>query len=123
MDVHYFSFLFSIMFGLGAQSGGVVTFEPEKSGLVTDSNTQAPIIRGVRSRVVNAKRTVLSKGVRSKIEKDNCSMFGNNLKGWSDKTFNPNSLGKRLVRGFFGHTRFATSSKASMDGTRECLSS
>ena len=101
----------------GAQSGGVVTFEPAKSGLTTDVNTQAPIIRGVRSRVVNAKRTVLSKGVRAKIEKDNCSMFGNNLSGWNDAAFNPNSTGKRLVRGFFGHTRFATSSKASMDGT------
>mmetsp|Transcript_19463 Transcript_19463/g.42309 ORF Transcript_19463/g.42309 Transcript_19463/m.42309 type:complete len:1662 (-) Transcript_19463:341-5326(-) len=98
----------------GAQSGGVVTFEPAKSG---HSENQAPIIRGIRSRVVNAKRTVLSKGVRSKIEKDVCSMLGNNLRGWNDKAFNPNSTGKRLVRGFFGHTRFATSSKASMDGT------
>jgi len=44
-------------------------------------------------------------------------MFGNNLSGWNDAAFNPNSTGKRLVRGFFGHTRFATSSKASMDGT------
>ena len=101
----------------GAQSGGVVTFEPAKSGLTTDSASQAPLIRGIRSRVVNAKRTVLSKGVRSKIEKDNCSRIGNNLTGWNDKAFNPNPSGKRLVRGFFGHTRFATSSKASMDGT------
>ena len=102
---------------IGAQSGGVVTFEPAKSGLVTDSSSQTPIIRGIRSRVVNAKRTVLSKGVRSKIEKDNCSRLGNNLKGWNDKAFNPNSTGNRLVRAFFGHTRFATTSKASYDGT------
>ena len=101
----------------GAQSGGVVTFEPAKNGLAIDSSSQAPIIRGIRSRVVNAKRTVLSKGVRSMIEKDNCSRIGNNLSGWSDRAFNPNPSGRRLVRGFFGHTRFATSSKASMDGT------
>lgn len=45
-------------------------------------------------------------------------MFGNNLSGWNNKAFNPgDASGKRLVRGFFGHTRFATSSKASMDGT------
>lgn len=92
----------------GAQSGGVVTFEPAQSGLATDSNTQAPILRGVRSRVVNAKRTVLSNGVRRKIEKDNCSVIGNKLSGWSSATFNPNNSGKRIVRGFFGHTRFAT---------------
>lgn len=55
--------------------------------------------------------------MRSKIEKDNCSMLGNNLRGWDDKAFNPNDTGKTLIRGFFGHTRFATSSKASMDGT------
>lgn len=66
---------------------------------------------------MNAKRTVLSKGVRSKIEKDNCSRIGNNLSGWNGKAFNPNTSGKHLVRGFFGHTRFATSSKATMDGT------
>ena len=101
----------------GAQSGGVVTFEPEQSELVSDSKTQAPIIRGKRSRVVNAKRTVLSQGVRRKIEKDNCSFFGNNLSGWNDKAFNPNESGKKITRGFFGHTRFATSSKATFDGT------
>mmetsp|Transcript_41855 Transcript_41855/g.87885 ORF Transcript_41855/g.87885 Transcript_41855/m.87885 type:complete len:1350 (-) Transcript_41855:170-4219(-) len=43
--------------------------------------------------------------------------MGNNLSGWSDPAFNPDSSGKRLVRGFFGHTRFATSSKATMSGT------
>ena len=86
----------------------VVTFEPAKSGRTTSSSSQAPILRGVRSRVVNAKRTVLSKGVRKKVEKDN--------KGLNEEAFNTKDE-KRLVRGFFGHTRFATSSKASMDGT------
>ena len=106
----------------GAQSGGVVTFEPATSGEVKDCN---PVIKGVRSRVVNAKRTVLSEGVRKKIEKDNCGvMSGGKLRGWNDAAFNATQVAtgggeaaKRLVRGFFGHTRFATSSKASFDGT------
>ena len=104
----------------GAQSGGVVTFEPALSGPAFHNSDcqQAPIMRGKRSRVVNAKRTVLSKGVRSKLEKDNCSMIDKKLVGWNADEFNdPHATGKRLVRGFFGHTRFATSSKASMDGT------
>ncbi len=104
----------------GAQSGGVVTFEPTSSRGKGGAN---PVIRGVRSRVVNAKRTVLSEGVRKKIERDNCGLLGGKkLKGWNDAEFNAiqgesSVAAKRLVRGFFGHTRFATSSKASMDGT------
>ena len=109
----------------GAQSGGVVTFEPTSSGRGGGGKDANPVIRGVRSRVVNAKRTVLSEGVRKKIEKDNCGLMnGGKLKGWNDVEFNATQGGsgssvaaKRLVRGFFGHTRFATSSKASMDGT------
>ena len=107
----------------GAQSGGVVTFEPTSSG-GGDWRNANPVIKGVRSRVVNAKRTVLSEGVRKKIEKDSCGlMSGGKLKGWNDAEFNATDDGsssvaaKRLVRAFFGHTRFATSSKASMDGT------
>ena len=114
----------------GAQSGGVVTFEPSSSsGMDRNSN---PSIRGVRSRVVNSKRSVLSKGVRKKIEVDNCGLLlgsggTKKLKGWNDVEFNATNdttrggggsvATKRLVRGFFGHTRFATSSKASLDGT------
>lgn len=89
------------------------------------------VFGGVRSRVVNAKRTVLSKGVRKKIEVDNCGLLlgsggTKKLKGWNDVEFNATNdttrgsgsvATKRLVRGFFGHTRFATSSKASLDGT------
>lgn len=102
---------------LGAQSGGVVTYEPAKTGQAFHES-QVPIMRGKRSRVVNGKRTILSQGVRRKIEKDNCSSLGTNLSGWNLDEFNdPNGTGKRLVRGFFGHTRFATSSIASMDGT------
>ncbi len=112
----------------GAQSGGVVTFEPSNSGVKVGGGGgygSNPVIRGVRSRVVNAKRTVLSQGVRKKIEGDNCGMIGSKkLKGWNDVEFNAtgnsgssSDVAKRLVRGFFGHTRFATSSKASLDGT------
>jgi len=72
----------------GAQSGGVVTFE--ENG------------KGIRSRVVNMKRTDLSKLLRKKTEKDS----GGRRIGHSKKT-----------RVFCGHTRFATSSKATFDGT------
>lgn len=109
----------------GAQSGGVVTFEPEqyvsKNSDHGVSVTLPPPLLGVRSRVVNAKRTDLSKGVRSKVMKDNCERFTGNLRGWDKSEYsNTNSHGARggqLVKGFFGHTRFATSSKASFDGT------
>eukprot|EP00984_Skeletonema_dohrnii_P000867 scaffold260_cov145-Skeletonema_dohrnii-CCMP3373.AAC.2 len=39
----------------GAQSGGVVTFEPTSSGGGGGGKDANPVIRGVRSRVVNAK--------------------------------------------------------------------
>ena len=92
---------------------------------------QAPLIKGVRSRVVNAKRSTLSKRVRHQVEKDNtsCSSLSlvsnnkNNLRGWDSVDFNPEdrSTDKHLVRVFAGHTRFATSSKASFDGTHPHL--
>ena len=72
----------------GAQSGGVVTFQPDKCGL-----------KGIRSRVVNKKRTDLSEEVRKRIERD--VSFGSS----NDTAF------------FAGHTRFATSSKATFEGT------
>ena len=96
----------------GAQSGGVVTFEPNGS-----SGSALPKLKGIRSRVVNAKRTDLSKGVRRKIEKDNCGFFGKELRGSKSTVFNTSVEEGRLVRTFFGHTRFATTSKASFDGT------
>ena len=103
----------------GAQSGGVVTYEPISR---SSGSNQTPQIKGVRSRVVNSKRTNLSKGVRAKVEKDNTSLMNNNLRGWDGAAYNPNTTleygnAKHLVRGFFGHTRFATTSMASMDGT------
>ena len=103
----------------GAQSGGVVTFEPNnysKRGNHSSSNIPPPL-HGVRSRVVNAKRTDLSKGVRRKVVHDNCERLTGNLRGYNKSEYNINIGGGKLVRGFFGHTRFATSSKASFDGT------
>jgi len=107
----------------GAQSGGVITYEPIKPPSFTAH--PIPIIRGVRSRVVNAKRTNLANGIRTKIDKDNCSTLSSvvgqknkKLKGWNSIDYNPTSTDQcRMVRSFFGHTRFATSSKASFDGT------
>lgn len=74
----------------GAQTGGVVCWGTKNNEL-----------QGIRSRVVNAKRTDLSKGVRDKVYKD--AFSGGRLKAG--------------IQGFFGHTRFATSSKATFDGT------
>jgi hypothetical protein len=73
----------------GAQSGGVVTFQPTGS---------SGSMQGIRSRVVNKKRTDLSKEVRKKIVRDV-------------------SLQKGSIPFFSGHTRFATSSKATFEGT------
>lgn len=70
----------------GAQSGGVITFT---------STTKGP--RGTRSRVVNRKRTDLSKLLRRRITAEV------NL--------------RQPIPFFAGHTRFATSSKATLEGT------
>ena len=66
---------------------------------------------------MNAKRTDLSKGIRRKAVKDNCEKLTGNLRGWNKSVYNTDVEGGRLVKGFFGHTRFATSSVASFDGT------
>jgi hypothetical protein len=79
----------------GAQSGGVITFKP-------DSKNN---LRGIRSRCVNSKRTDLSKLIRSKVHHDVFPTMGG-------KPFP-----KDFVPVFSGHTRFATSSIAAMDGT------
>mmetsp|Transcript_5059 Transcript_5059/g.10661 ORF Transcript_5059/g.10661 Transcript_5059/m.10661 type:complete len:1565 (-) Transcript_5059:323-5017(-) len=108
----------------GAQSGGVVTFEPTHYNYKQDHNSSCPSpppLKGVRSRVVNAKRTDLSQRIRRKIVRDNGtpSLFGAHprLKGSNHPLYADNDNNARLVRGFFGHTRFATTSKASFDGT------
>lgn len=79
----------------GAQSGGVVFFQPQQKG-----SHQPPMLKGTRSRVVNKKRTDLSKEIRKSVAKDL-----------------PRNFPQHFVPTLSGHTRFATSSKASLDGT------
>lgn len=90
----------------GAQSGGVVVYHPERS---KDSSATGvtPCSKAVRSRIVNRKRTDLSKLVRAKVEKD--FRRGIDRSSTTPKTFVP--------RMFVGHTRFATSSLSTLDGT------
>jgi len=90
----------------GAQSGGVVTFEPDHySKKHPSSSSTPPPLHGVRSRVVNAKRSDLSKRVRYKVVKDNTERLTGNLRGYNKSEYNINNGGGKLVRGFFGHTR------------------
>lgn len=74
----------------GAQSGGVITYV--RNG--------AKGVRGIRSRVVNGKRTDLSVLITEKLRRD---------QRWA-----PLIDGPRI---YAGHTRFATTSKATFDGT------
>jgi hypothetical protein len=69
----------------GAQSGGVVCWQPERIRT-----------KGVRCRVVNYKRTDLSKLIRKKCQR---------------------TMTRSTAPGFYGHTRFATSGLASFEGT------
>lgn len=80
----------------GAQSGGVVTFDPASG----NNNASS---KATRSRVVNMKRTDLSEGIIAKVKKDNRRAF--------------RSSGSKTVKTFSGHTRFATTSVANFDGT------
>ena len=83
----------------GAQSGGVVTFDAS----TPREGDKASSLRGARSRVVNMKRTDLSKLVRAKAERES---GGRKM-----------AKQKSLTRIVVGHTRFATTSKATFDGT------
>ena len=84
----------------GAQSGGVITYCRSKR-LPAKAN---PMV-GVRTRVVNKKRTDLSKLIRAKVKGDVYDSLSHSFP--SDG----------FVPFFSGHTRFATSSKATFDGT------
>lgn len=87
----------------GAQSGGVITFQNNY-----DSNKKVISSYGIRSRCVNSKRTDLSKLVRKKVQNDIFPTW----RFWDSNPFPSGS-----VTALSGHTRFATSSKASMEGT------
>jgi len=83
----------------GAQSGGVITYDKDR--------------RGIRTRVVNKKRTDLSKLVRRGVQRD---VFGSNpiSSAWNTWKMSSSSFEPKA---FCGHTRFATSSKATLEGT------
>ena len=91
----------------GAQSGGVVTFEPDHYSKKHSSTP--PPLHGVRSRVVNAKRSDLSKRVRHKVVKDNTERLTGNIRGYNKSEYNINNGGGCLVRGFFGVRLITTS--------------
>lgn len=95
--------MISVTMMRGAQCGGVLTYEEKASS----SRGDMPQMNGRRSRVVNGKRTDLSKGIRRKVEKDACNPITGKLHRYNDTSF---------VKGFFGHTRFATTSKVTFDG-------
>lgn len=71
----------------GAQSGGVVTYQPNQNAL-----------QGIRCRVVNKKRTDLSQELRKRVQI-------------------PSNLPPNYYPFLSGHTRFATSSLSTLDGT------
>ena len=90
----------------GAQSGGVVTYNDggDVNAMSSDAARTTHKRRGlnsVRVRVVNGKRTDLSKLVRAKLQ----SAVAGVKRSPSLHPF------------FAGHTRFATSSKSTLDGT------
>jgi len=81
-------------FRRGAQAGGVITYVKGSGGS----------LKGVRSRVVNGKRTNLSTLIANKVS-SNDSKAG---------LFDGHIDSPRL---YAGHTRFATTSKVTLDGT------
>lgn len=94
----------------GSQSGGVVAYHPIKSKEKSDSN-RTICSKAVRSRVVNKKRTDLSKLLRLKVEKD---LRKTMVRPPATLQQDTDSFVPRML---VGHTRFATSSVSTLDGT------
>ena len=93
----------------GAQSGGVVAYDFNNISKQTNGEDKAYHPRkvsskAIRSRLVNKKRTDLSQLLRVKVQRDlrRAMLFD------SDRF---------IPRIFAGHTRFATSSIATLDGS------
>lgn len=74
----------------GAQSGGIVTYQPY---------TKGGGLKGIRSRVLNKKRTDLSREILKRVRND----------------FRPSKIPEDFVSTLVGHTRFATSSISSFE--------
>eukprot|EP00957_Ditylum_brightwellii_P099332 7566160-Ditylum_brightwellii.AAC.1 len=91
----------------GAQSGGIVTYLPSSS-----AKKRHQLI-AIRSRVVNRKRTDLSKLLRNKVQRD---VFSSSPLLGVLPICN-GSEEDDLTHAFMGHTRFATSSKSTFEGT------
>ena len=111
----------------GAQSGGVVTFQPPPQPALlgkSQSNSTTKIEKkklewkGIRCRVVNKKRTDLSVLVRNKVQKEvfNKKKYGKGPSNAGLRNCGGNN-NNTVVPILAGHTRFATSSKATFDGT------
>jgi hypothetical protein len=91
----------------GAQSGGVVTFL--KKTITSKDKSPHSIVAAQRCRTVNPKRGDLAIRVRRKLAQDVCLWnSGGKLKAYKGYPF--------FTRVFYGHTRFATTSKANLDG-------
>jgi hypothetical protein len=91
----------------GAQSGGVISYIPTLQRGAPPRGGQIHV-RAVRTRVVNGKRTDLAQTLRRQVQRE----VGGPTLGRSrnqERFFLPGILS--------GHTRFATSSKATLDGT------
>ena len=86
--------------------GGIVTFHGKETNENADDGRPAHNMIGSRIRVVKSKRGDLSKLLRSKISKISVSSTGKGFAAIINKT-----------RFFAGHTRFATTSKSTFDGT------
>lgn len=91
----------------GAQSGGVVTFQDREKSEKDGTGHATHNMTGIRTRVVKSKRGDLSKILRSKLEQRSIVPF---VRGVGEKVLN-------RVKFYAGHTRFATTSKATFDGT------
>ena len=89
----------------GAQSGGVICFHPTKDRY--KENDGRYLVQATRTRILNMKRTDLSVLLRRKVYRDNCRFR---------RSF-PNDF----IPLYMGHTRFATSSKATLEGTHPHL--
>lgn len=87
----------------GAQSGGVVVYHPSPSGV---RNVSVNTRKAIRTRIFNRKRTDLSRLLRRKIQQD---LLSTSFRG-DDSHCRPPTV-------FVGHTRFATSSLSTLEGT------
>lgn len=111
----------------GAQSGGVVVYHPTSSTSSSYGPNNNIRRKAIRSRVVNKKRTDLSELLRRRLQRDmpysKSSMVGCNQQDvgtangvGTTPTATPANTQTDATM-FIGHTRFATSSLSTLEGT------